>query len=276
MFRFEMKYSIAIALLSLAGPASALQTKPWLGNPLEFELDTAFTYYRFHKVEGASKQLSSPSNNRVILLDLGLTSYSSFDVQMEGEFAKSDHINWALRSAAIQGRYQLLNDIAGDPVSLMLGLNIRGAPHHFLKDVSTPYASEFNLEVTGSVGKEWSNADQWTMRTYGFFAIGMANRGYPWTRELFVWQYNLFNTHRFLLFAEGDFGFGNQQHVNVKHFNGWAKFQHQSIDVGIAYGYRISVYGLLSLAYAHRIFAHNFPEHVNFFTIHYCLPFSLF
>lgn len=269
------KRLFAGALLILASPSWALETKPWFGNPYEFELQSAFTYYRFHEVEGASRQLSAPSNTRVILLDLGLT-LPQFDFQMEGEFAKTNSINWALRSAAFQGRFQMLDDISGDPVSVVLGLNIRGAPHRLLRDVSTPYASEFNLEMTGSIGKEWSSAGKWTMRTYGFAAVGIANRGYPWTRELFVWQYNLQDTHRFTLFADGDFGFGNKQHVNVKHFNGWAKFQHQSIDLGIAYGYKISVYGLLSATYAHRIFAHNFPERVNFFTLSYCLPFSLF
>ena len=271
-----MKKILISALLGLTAPAMALQTKPWFGNQYEFELESAFTYYRFHEVEGASVQLKSPENTRVLLLDLGMTPFSQFDFQMEGEFAKSDHINWALRSAAVQGRFQLLDDISGDPVSLALGLNIRGAPHHFLRDVGTPYASEFNLEMTGSIGKEWSQDGMWTMRTYGFAALGFANHGYPWTRELFVWQYNVQNTHRFSIFAAGDFGFGGKQHVDVKHFNGWAKFQHQSIDLGLAYACKMSVYGTLSASYAYRVFAHNYPEHVNFFTLSYCLPFSLF
>lgn len=254
----------------------ALETKPWLGDVYAFELQSAFTYYRFHDVEGASKQLSSPENVRVFSLDLGWTPFPTVDVQLEGEFAKINQINWGLRSTAIQTRYQLLDDISGDPVSLTFGLNLRYAPHHFLKDVSTPYASEFNMEVTGSIGKEWAEGPDWRMRIYGLVALGMANRGYPWTRELFVWQYNLENTHRFTLFAQGDFGFGKRQHVNVKHFDGWAKFQHQSLDLGLSYGYKISVYGVLSASYMRRIFAHNFPENVNFFTLSYCLPFSLF
>ena len=114
------------------------------------------------------------------------------------------------------------------------------------------------------------------MRTYGFATLGQANRGYPWTHELFVWQYNLEDTHRFTLFAEGDFGFGNKHHVNVKRFDGWGKYQHQSIDLGLSYGYKVGVFGIFTASYAHRVFAHNYPEHVNFFTLSYCIPFSLF
>jgi hypothetical protein len=271
-----MKIISFCALLGLTCPAWTLQTKPWFGNQYEFAFESAFTYYRFHRVEGASRQLHSPENTRVFTMDLGMTPYAQFDLQFEGEFAKSDHINWALRSAAMQGRVQFLDDISGDPVSLAFGLSIRGAPHHFLRDVGTPYASEFNLELTGSVGKEWSEEGMWTMRTYGFAAVGIANRGYPWTRELFVWQYNWHDAHRLSLFALSDVGFGGKQHVNVKRFNGWAKFQHQSIDLGITYGYKMGVYGTLSASYAYRIFAHNYPQHVNFLTLSYCIPFSLF
>jgi len=271
-----MKRTFPIAFLVVNASLFALETKPWLGNPYEFDFYSAFSYSRFAKVEGASKQLSAPLNNRDLLLDCGFTSPSSLDIRIEGEFGKTNQINWALRSAALQSRLQMLDDISGDPVSLTFGVVLRGATHHFLRSVSTPYAAEFNTELTCSVGKEWSADGMWTMRAYAFAALGQANRGYPWTRELLVWQYNLSDTHRFTLFAQGDFGFGNRHHVNVKHFNGWGKFQHQSMDLGAAYGYQIGIYGILTASYAHRVFAHNFPEHVNFFTLAYCIPFSLF
>lgn len=266
---------VFISAWLISSSAWSLETKPWFGNVFEFELQSAFTYYRFHHVEGASVQLNAPENTRVLLFDVGLT-LPQCDMQVEADFAKSNHINWALRSVALQGRYLLLDDISGDPISVVLGINLRGAPYHFLRNVSTPYASEFNVEITGAMGKEWSSRGMWTMRTYGFAAFGIANRGYPWTRELLVWQSNWQDTHRVSLFAEGNFGFGDKQHVDVKHFLGWAAFQHRSIDLGLAYGYKITVYGLFSLSYAYRVFAHNFPEHVNFFTLSYCLPFSLF
>ncbi len=266
-------YSI---LLLLSSSGFAMEAKPWLGDVYAFDFQAAFSYSRFNKVEGASKQLSAPLNSRDILLDLGFTPSPSFDIQIEGEFGKTSDVNWALRSGAVQTRLQLLDDISGDPVSLTLGLILRGAPTHFLRDVSTPYAAQFNAELTCALGKEWSQGPDWTMRTYGFAALGQANRGYPWTRELLAWEYNLGDVHRFTVFEEGNFGFGGKQHVNVEHFQGWGKFQHQSIDLGLSYGYKISVYGILTATYAHRVFAHNFPEHVNFFMISYWIPFSLF
>ncbi len=271
-----MKRIVCCTILFWTFPLASLETKPWMGPAYAFEFESAFSYSRFNKVEGASRQLSAPLNNRAILLDLTYVAGGSMDLQLETEFAKTNHVNWALRSAAVQGRMQLLDDISGDPVSLTLGVNLRGAPPHFLRDVSTPYAAEFNIELTCSVGREWSENGVWTMRTYGMAAIGQANRGYPWTRELLVWQANLREAHRFTLFADLDVGFGNKQHVNVHHFDGWGKFQHQSLDLGVGYSYKMGVYGMFTALYAYRVFAHNFPERVNFVSLAYTVPFSLF
>ncbi len=272
-----VKSPLFFTSLLYACSLSALDTQPWMGNAYDFELETAFSYSRFSKVEGASAQPTSSINNRNLLLDMSLTATPSFDVQFEGEFGQTNTINWALRSGALQARLWLLDDISGEsPISLTCGVNVRGAPRHFLKSVTTPYASEFNAELTASVGKEWSQGANWLFRTYGFLALGQGNRGYPWTRTLLALQYNLLNIHRFTLFTEGDVGYGPKQHVDVNHFSGWGKYQHQSIDVGASYGCHLSIYGTLTASYAYRVFAHNFPENVNFLMISYSLPFSVF
>lgn len=260
----------------LSCPAFALETKPWLGNVYGFDFESAFTYSRYRKVEGASKQLKGASNDYDIFLDLGFTPAAAVDVRAEIEFAETPRQPFNWRSAAMQARYQWLDDISGDPVSLTTGFNFRGVPKHSLRDVSCPYASSANFELTVSIGKEWSVGPEWVMRTYGYATVGMANRGFPWTQELLMWQFNWQDVHALFLFAEGDFGFGDKQHVNVKHFHGWANIQHSSIDIGAAYRYRINIWGTITFSYAHRVFAHNFPEQVNFFTIAYFLPFSLF
>ena len=274
--RASVTPSFFCVLLGLSGTASALETRPWLSDEYAFNFGTAFTYSRYHQVEGAAVQLSAPRNDRDFLLDLSFTPGAQFDMQGEIELAKTNSINWTLRSAALQARYQMLDDISGDPLSLTFGMNVRGAPHHFLRDVGTPYAAECNVEMSCAAGKEWSKDGMWTMRTYGFATVGIANRGLPWTRELFVWEVNWQDTHRLSLFTAGNVGFGGQQHVNVNHFDGWGKIQHQSVDLGVAYGYHFFLYGTLSVSYAYRLFAHNFPERVNAFALSYCVPFSLF
>lgn len=267
--------TLCVAFLSLASTAYSLDTKPWFGEVYEFSFEGTYAFSRFSRVEGASTQLTHPINSQSVFADFGFTSNASTDLQVEGELGRTTDIGWTFRSAAVQARYRLLDDIAGDPLTLTFGLIFRGAAPHMLTDVSTPYAAELNTEVTCSLGKEWSSQGCWTIHTYGFATLGQANSGYPWTRELLVWKYNLNDIHRFTAFAEGYFGFGNRHHVDVKHFRGWGKYQHQSIDLGLSYGYKIGLYGVITASYAHRVFAHNYPEHANSFTLSYHLPFSL-
>jgi hypothetical protein len=270
-----MRRIYSLLLMGLSAPCCALETKPWFGDVYEFNFQAAYSFSRFHKVEGAVKQLKSPFNNNDVLFDLGFTPSADFDLQVEGEFAETSQTGLNFRSAAVQGRYRLLDDIAGDPITLTLGANFRGASPHFLHDVSTPYAAPCNIELTCALGKEWSRGAMWTMRTYGLFSLGQGSRGLPWTRELATWELNFNDTHRLTLFAEGYFGFGGKQHVNIRYFNGWGHIQHQSIDLGLSYGYKFDFYGVLTASYAYRVFAHNFPERVNFFILSYRLPFSL-
>ncbi len=267
--------TLSVAFFALTSTACSLDTKPWFGEVYEFSFEGTYDYSRFRRVEGASRQLTSPINNQSLFADFGFTSSSSIDLQVEGELGRTTDIGWTFRSAAVQARYRVLDDIAGDPLTLTFGLIFRGAAPHMLTDVSTPYAAELNTEATCSLGKEWSSNEFWAMRTYGFASIGQANSGYPWTRELLVGQYNLNDIHRFTVFFEGYFGFGNRRRVDVKHFRGWGKYRHQSMDLGLSYGYKIGLYGVITASYAHRVFAHNYPEHVNFFTLSYHLPFSL-
>lgn len=263
-----------LALLPIT--LSALHKDPWFHNAFEVDFTTSFDYSWFSKVQGASRQLSSSLHDRDLCFDLGLTPLPLFDVRFEGEFAKVESINWALRSGALQTRIGILDDIAGDPMSLTLGLNVRAATGHFLKTVATPYASELNFELTGAIGKEWSNKTVWLSRVYGLVTLGQANRGSPWTSALAAYQVNVKNRHRFTLFADGLVGWGGKKHVDVNHFRGWAEFQYRAIDLGAGYGYRAGSYGELSIHYSYRVFARTYPENVNSLMVAYTVPFSPF
>lgn len=263
------------ALLGLPLAGQSLETKPWLGTPYEFVFDSAFTYSRYSKVQGASKQLKSPSNDYDVLFDFGVAASPRWDFQGELELAETPRQPFNVRSGAIQARFQPWDDISGDPLSCTIGMNFRMVTNHSRRDVSSPYAGNYNFEVTGALGKEWSEGGFWTSRAYAFASVGIAERGLPWTRALLVWQKNIADTHRFTLFSTGLFGFGQKQHVNVRHFQGWGNFHHQSIDVGGSYGYHFGTYGTLSVSYAYRVFARDFPERVNFATISYDIPFSI-
>ncbi len=265
---------ILLALL----PASifALEVQPWLGEPWEFHLISAYTYSRFTHVQNGHPQLHHPQNDQLLSFALAAACGPKWAFDTELEFVNTPVQRWGYRSFAAQGRYLWSDDVMGDAVSFATGLNIRTVSSKSLEDVSCPYHSYGNFEVTGSLGKEWDRETLWIVRTFGFGAVGMANRGAPWVRLLASIEGNHDNRHRFALFSEGYFGFGHKETVDPDDFHGYANISHRSIDVGARYSYVFDIWGHLSLTYLYRPYAHAFPQNVNFITLSYNLPFSFF
>lgn len=271
-----MKYRwIALSLTALQVAAFGIDQQPWVGDVYEFRADTGFSYSYFNKVQGAKSQPSNPSNNYLVFGGFGFTPSEDIDVDLDVEMARTPRQNFSFRSGAMQARYRFLNDIAGDLVSVVAGFNMRGVGSKSVKDISSPYASYLNFELTAAVGKEHSFESTWTIRGFALAALGIAVHGYPWMRVFGSFEGNYHDTHRGCVFTEGYFGCGGKDHVNVDHFHGWGGVQHDSIDVGVAYKYKFNLWGILSLAYSCRVFAHNYPEYEQRATIRYEIPFSL-
>jgi hypothetical protein len=263
-------------ILLLPVSLCALDMEPWFCNLYEFTFTPSYTYSRYRDVQNGHPQLKGVSNDHLLRFDFTVSPSPNWEVDAEVEFADTPRQSMGLRSGALQAKYLWLDDVMGDPVSLTTGVSARGVSRHSVRDVSSPYHYYGNFEINSSVGREWDRGFDWRLRLWGFGAVGMANRGSPWARAFAMFQGNLHSAHRFGVFTEGYFGFGGQKRVNVDHFEGYAKIHHQSIDLGVEYTYVFEVWGHLSFAYTRRFFARSFPENVNFFTVRYLLPFSLF
>lgn len=268
----RMRKLLLLLPISLFG----LEMEPWFCNIWEFTFTPSYTYGRFHHVQNGHPRLKSPFNEHILAFDLAVPPSPNWEIDADVEFADTTRQSMGLRSGALQARYLWLDDVVGDAVSLTTGLSARGVSRHGLKDISCPYHSQANFEVNTSIGREWDCGFDWRTRVYGFGAIGMANRGYPWARAFATFEGNIQSAHRFGIFAEGFFGFGNESRVKTDHFNGYAFIRHRNIDLGLKYTYAFEIWGRLSFAYTRRLYARSFPENVNFFTVSYMLPFSLF
>ena len=85
---------------------------------------------------------------------------------------------------------------------------------------------------------------------------------------------NINDMHRWAFYALGSNGYGRHAHLNPYHFFGYAKIRQKSIDLGLRYGFRIGVYGVLRLEYQRRVLAKACPQNVNTGIVSYLLPFS--
>jgi hypothetical protein len=263
-------FVLAIATLQ------SFEIKPWYPKIYQLEFRPSYTVQHYPAVDNAVNPKEFYSTDQILTLNLGVPFTPFWDVQLEGEFDHTKRRSFGLLSGGGQLRYQLLDDISGDPFSMTLGLSYRGVPYNRLEDVSTPYHFVSNFELHSTIGKELVRGDTWIFRTFAFLGAGIANKGSPWLRPLVSVEVNIKDQHQLEFFTEGYFGFGDQTKVNVRKFSGYQNIEHRSVDGAFVYRRIFKIWGSLEFQFLRRLYAHSYPERLSGFTVTYRLPFSLF
>ena len=253
----------------------AFEYQPWFGKLLEFQWRSSYLWSHYHDVDQGFNPTTYSSTDQWLTTGFGISPLPTWDIQIESNFADTKRHSWAYLSTGAYVRSLLLDDVAGDPISWTIGVLLRSVNGHFLNDVSIPYHAHLNLELNTAIGRELDSLYDWAFRFWGLFGAGIGNRGAPWLSAMLNLETNIVDTHRFKLFADGYFGLGSQQGINIDQFNSYANISHQSVDLGLMYRYHFELWGALSASYAYRVFARNYPEHAHTISIEYRLPFSL-
>lgn len=249
------------------------ELQPWYPTVGEFNLRSAYSFCYYPSV---SQGRPYHSHDHRIDLNLGVQFWSNWDVELESGFLHSRRLNWGTERVGLQLRHLFLDDVAGDPISLSIGLQGFYVPTRSLRDVSVPFHAQGNLELGAAVGKEIDKTYNWLFRFWGFMGVGMANRGAPWIRSLLMAEMKFKENHVLKAFTESYIGFGHRHRVCANDFNGYGKIAHRSIDLGLNYTYLFRIWGSLSFEGAYRLYAHSFPKHAVSARLEYRLPFSLF
>ena len=272
-----MQKTIALLFfLSNAGAALALDMSPWLDDVYEFILHSEVSYSHYRFIDGAVKQPEFSSNNYVIPVSIAFTVTPSLELEIEGVMAQTPNQSYGFRSSALGLRYRLYDDIAGDPLSITLGVSSRWVTGRSVRDVNSPYASYWNQEIALSLGKEFIKESDWKLRGHATGFFGIANHRSMWNRAFASIEGHLTDFHLLALFMDGCFGYGRQEQINIEHFRVWGTVHHGSLDLGLQYRMCFSLWGELGLSYAYRIYAKLYPQNVQTAQISYTLPFSLF
>lgn len=247
---------------------------PWFGNLYEVEARVSTLYQKFQHVNSSKHSFSYRSNDFFTNFSLSVSPDPDFSVETEVLFADTRHRNYGFDSAKLTGRYQILDDIIGDPVSLTTGLSIIVPLRSALRDIGSFHHGMAEFEAHVAVGVELPYLSIWLQRQYGVFACGIATQGSPWLRVGYYFERNFCNSVSVQIFLDSLFGLGRRT-IHKHDFNGYGAVAHRSIDAGLKWSYLFDYWGTLSLEYAYRIYARNFPRNVNFVQFSYNLPFNL-
>jgi hypothetical protein len=233
-----------------------------------------YVFQAYPRIDTAEGKIATQGRNHLLHSSLSLARADEFAVEAELALSQSKIRSFSFESGKLTGRLHLLNDIVGDPVSMMVGISLAAPMRRALYDYNLLYHGLFECELHVSVGKETSCLAEWLTRWWAVAIAGLADRGSPWLRVRTAWERN-FCTTRLELFVEGYGGFGHRDLRLSLPFRGYGSIAYRAIDLGVAFRYFTVCNGVFSLGYSFRPYAHNLPMYVQQALVGWRCDFSL-
>lgn len=245
--------------------------KPWYPRDLQVQ---AFMDYRFQSIPSidAPRKDHYSSSDHFVNGSL-MAVLSPYSLQLNTEFADTKKRNFDWDHVSLTGRYLWMDDNIGDAFSLTTGLTLGRAWREAVNDISSFHHGRNEAFLHVAIGKQSIEGSAWLSRWWGLFGIGTADRWTPWIVANVAYEKNFCDPHQLRLFIHSLWGCG-QHKLRVHDFGGYGPIDHRSIDIGFRYTYEFDYYGMASLEYAHRVYAHNFPDNANTVTLSYIYPFG--
>lgn len=266
-------------IATLPAALCGIEQAPWFGTAFEFDRYLNADFYVFESVEGDGRSLHYCHLNQFytagLLFPFEYPLGDAWSIEAEATMANTQRQHFAVDHFSLTARYQWFNDLVGDPISLVTGINLSQAFTHSLRDISSFHHGKAEIEAHVSAGKELCSEQYWISRCWGLAAFGWGDHGSPWVRAHCEWDNNWCETHFTSFFIEGLWGLGGNQLHHLDHFRGYGSINHQSVDVGFKYYYQTECDSIVGLSYAYRVFARNFPQNSQYITLSIDYPFGI-
>lgn len=252
----------------------ATDLKPWFPRYLEIQPRFTYLHQYYSKVDTNLGTQCKISKNDFYTGSIEL-AYDNICGELETTVASTGGHHLAFDDVSGTFRYLLLDDVIGDPVSLVAGVTVTQVFSPALRDINTFYHGGIEAEFHLSIGKEVTSYNTWDSRTWGVAGLGIADHGSPWVHGELAWEKNWCERQHFRIFAEGIYGLGRHSLDLCIPFHGYGSIRHQSIDVGALYKYFFWDANSLTLGYAYRVHSKNCPKNVSSIFVSYMHPFGL-
>lgn len=251
-----------------------LKHDPWIRPLFEMEAGVRYGYSYFPNVANGINPISYSSYVNEVQFEYGASVTPSLFIQTEIEFDETKKLDFNLLSVAPYVGYQMMNDLTGDVVALLIGGYFRYVPYERLSDVATPYSGEFNFNIFFSIGKEFDRNELPAAKVYAMLDGGIATRGAPFLNVDVQGEVYFYQRNKIKMGVEGFYGFGKYDFIDIGNFSGYGEINHRSLDIKIGYQYDFFVWGSASILYKRRVLALCYPEDLDAVEIKYNVGFS--
>lgn len=216
---------------------SAIEYAPWLDPILYFKGKVNASYEGGRSVDLFRDEAS-----------LRVTPWTDLRAEFEIDFFKSRRYSYCLEALKLSGQYRVLNDVTGDPISLLGAATFILPTTRAKRERALFYPGAMEYEFHLSIGKSWEEDE-----IYLDLAYGLANEHAPWWRTHAQLDHRFCSCDRVSIYAKTITG------ASVR-----------TAEFGAIYKYFLD-YGALSLTLARRPIAHHFPR-ATIITLEYETP----
>lgn len=261
-----------LALIVLPSYVFGTDLTPWLTRHYEIQASATELLQYYQTIQSPHKHIRNHTLDSFTTFGLELSAYD-YSTELETTVAHTHRQKAGCDNVRLTGRYRFMNDILGDVVSATAGVTVTQAFRNSLRDPSSFHHGIIEAEAHLSIGRETSCRSLWISRWWGLIGLGCGDYGSPWLHGHFEWEKNWYNQQHWSLFADTLWGIGGNSFALP--FRGYGSVRHQSLDIGSRYRYIFENGFRISLEYAFRVYALNFPQNTNRLTIELLYPFGL-
>lgn len=259
-------------LLLMALHLNATDWKPWYPRSLQLLGQLDYTFQTFNSVATKGHKRSYRSCDHFITNNvMGILEPYSIELETQLADTRKRHLDWD--HISLTGRYLLLDDDIGDPISLSTGLTFSRAWREAVNDIGSFHHGRNEAIFHVAIGKQEIVGAGWISRKWAVLGIGTADRWTPWLIANAAYEWNFWYPHRWGIYLNSLWGMGKRR-LNIEDFGGYGPIAHRSVDLSIRYTFECDYMGCFYLDYSYRIYAHNFPNHASRVSINYIYPFG--
>jgi hypothetical protein len=190
---------------------------------------------------------------------MGLAPTESIEVQGQLAIAQRSDTSVYGDIAQLCGRWGLLNDLSGDPLSAVTALTVTFGSRDAVRAVAEFVPSDVNGELSLALGREWSRCERWLARAWALGAVGIANEGRPWVRGSLHVDLQPWACTELLMGVEAIQTFGEQRAWGCV-FPGYAHVRASWVDLQLSAATSRWLGGRLGLELRSRLWAKRAPK----------------
>lgn len=269
-----MKKRFVALFMALSSQLLSVESAPWLGNWLEFEgsLYQKHTQARHVDTTHGAKKLFLHSEKTVCALEfMPLTDLSC---SLELDLAKTQEKAYGFEALKTGVRYNVLDDLTGDLVSLTPGVSFSLSTPSRIKDLSSTERAVFEGNAFLSCGREFGYTDDGLYRAWAMALVGAGSSGSPWASGEVHLEKEISEKHTFDLFFTAEKGFSSHKLHHVHDFQSYSRLGYRFEEVGLKYTLKEIALGSFYIQGTKRLGARYCPKASWSIELGFMIPFS--